>query len=78
MPKRHDGAGPSETLRRSHDGQSTLQWDPPGLDKPAAGVNKDTVNIRRYSSVEVDFVANQPGSTLFISRIIRTRASWAW
>lgn len=33
-------------------------------DKATAGVNKDTVNVGRFSSVEVDFIANQPGPTL--------------
>ncbi|MBV8169223.1 MAG: multicopper oxidase domain-containing protein, partial [Alphaproteobacteria bacterium] len=34
-------------------------------DKPTAGIQKDTVNLSRFSSVEVDFVADQPGPTLF-------------
>ena len=33
-------------------------------DKPTAGVMKDTINMTRYSSVEVDFVADDPGPSL--------------
>ena len=32
--------------------------------KAAAGIMKDTVVVRPYGSVEVEFVANQPGPTL--------------
>ena len=31
---------------------------------PAAGVMKDTVNMTRFSTVEIDFVADDPGPTL--------------
>jgi FtsP/CotA-like multicopper oxidase with cupredoxin domain len=33
-------------------------------DKAAAGVLKDTVNMTRFSTVEIDFVADDPGPTL--------------
>ena len=33
-------------------------------DKPTAGVMKDTVNMTRFSTVEIDFVADDPGPTL--------------
>jgi FtsP/CotA-like multicopper oxidase with cupredoxin domain len=33
-------------------------------DKATAGVMKDTINITRFSTVEIDFVANDPGPTL--------------
>jgi FtsP/CotA-like multicopper oxidase with cupredoxin domain len=33
-------------------------------DKATAGVMKDTVNMTRYSSVEIDFVADDPGPAL--------------
>jgi FtsP/CotA-like multicopper oxidase with cupredoxin domain len=33
-------------------------------DKATAGVIKDTVNMTRFSSVEIDFVADDPGPTL--------------
>jgi FtsP/CotA-like multicopper oxidase with cupredoxin domain len=33
-------------------------------DKTTAGVMKDTVNMTRYSTVEIDFVADDPGPTL--------------
>jgi FtsP/CotA-like multicopper oxidase with cupredoxin domain len=33
-------------------------------DKATAGVMKDTVNMTRFSSVEIDFVADDPGPTL--------------
>jgi FtsP/CotA-like multicopper oxidase with cupredoxin domain len=33
-------------------------------DKATAGVMKDTVNMTRFSSVEIDFVANDPGPSL--------------
>jgi hypothetical protein len=33
-------------------------------DKPTAGVAKDTVNMTRFSTVEIDFVADDPGPTL--------------
>jgi len=32
---------------------------------PTAGINKDVVNVARNTSVEVDFVADQPGLALF-------------
>jgi FtsP/CotA-like multicopper oxidase with cupredoxin domain len=32
--------------------------------KPTAGVMKDTINMTRFSSVEVDFIADDPGPTL--------------
>ncbi len=34
-------------------------------DKPTAGVMKDTLNMPRLSTAEVDFVADDPGPTLF-------------
>jgi FtsP/CotA-like multicopper oxidase with cupredoxin domain len=34
-------------------------------DKPTSGVIKDTINMPRFSTAEVDFVADDPGSTLF-------------
>ena len=34
-------------------------------DKSTAGVMKDTVNMTRYSTVEIDFIADDPGPTLF-------------
>jgi Multicopper oxidase len=33
-------------------------------DTPAAGVMKDTVNMTRFSTVEIDFVADDPGPSL--------------
>jgi FtsP/CotA-like multicopper oxidase with cupredoxin domain len=33
-------------------------------DKATAGVMKDTINMTRFSTVEIDFVANDPGPTL--------------
>ena len=33
-------------------------------DKATAGVMKDTVNMTRFSSVEIDFIADDPGPTL--------------
>ena len=33
-------------------------------DKPTAGVMKDTINMTRFSTVEIDFVADDPGPTL--------------
>jgi FtsP/CotA-like multicopper oxidase with cupredoxin domain len=33
-------------------------------DKATAGVMKDTINMTRFSSVEIDFVANDPGPSL--------------
>jgi FtsP/CotA-like multicopper oxidase with cupredoxin domain len=34
-------------------------------DKSTAGVMKDTVNMTRYSTVEIDFIADDPGPSLF-------------
>jgi FtsP/CotA-like multicopper oxidase with cupredoxin domain len=34
-------------------------------DKPTSGVIKDTISMPRYSTAEVDFVADDPGATLF-------------
>jgi FtsP/CotA-like multicopper oxidase with cupredoxin domain len=34
-------------------------------DKPTSGVIKDTISLPRYSTAEVDFVADDPGATLF-------------
>jgi FtsP/CotA-like multicopper oxidase with cupredoxin domain len=34
-------------------------------DKPTSGVIKDTLSMPRFSSAEVDFVADNPGATLF-------------
>jgi FtsP/CotA-like multicopper oxidase with cupredoxin domain len=33
-------------------------------DKPTAGLMKDTINMTRYSRVEIDFVADDPGPSL--------------
>jgi len=33
-------------------------------DKKTSGVMEDTINMTRFSSVEIDFVANDPGPTL--------------
>ena len=33
-------------------------------DKPTAGIMKDTINMTRFSTVEIDFVADDPGPTL--------------
>jgi FtsP/CotA-like multicopper oxidase with cupredoxin domain len=33
-------------------------------DKRTAGVMKDTINMTRFSTVEIDFVADDPGPTL--------------
>jgi FtsP/CotA-like multicopper oxidase with cupredoxin domain len=33
-------------------------------DKATAGVMKDTINMTRFSNVEIDFIANDPGPTL--------------
>jgi hypothetical protein len=32
--------------------------------RPTAGVMKDTINMTRFSTVEIDFVADDPGLTL--------------
>jgi FtsP/CotA-like multicopper oxidase with cupredoxin domain len=34
-------------------------------DKPTSGVMKDTISMPRYSTTEIDFVADDPGSTFF-------------
>ena len=34
-------------------------------DKPTSGVIKDTISLPRYSTAEVDFVADDPGATFF-------------
>ena len=34
-------------------------------DKTASGVIKDTISLPRYSTAEIDFVADDPGDTLF-------------
>jgi FtsP/CotA-like multicopper oxidase with cupredoxin domain len=34
-------------------------------DKPTSGVIKDTLSMPRFSSAEIDFVANNPGTTFF-------------
>jgi FtsP/CotA-like multicopper oxidase with cupredoxin domain len=34
-------------------------------DKPTSGVMKDTVSMPRYSTAEIDFVADHPGDTFF-------------
>jgi FtsP/CotA-like multicopper oxidase with cupredoxin domain len=34
-------------------------------DKPTAGVMKDTISMPRYSTAEIDFVADDPGPTFF-------------
>jgi FtsP/CotA-like multicopper oxidase with cupredoxin domain len=34
-------------------------------DKTTSGVMKDTINMTRYSSIEIDFVADDPGPALF-------------
>ena len=34
-------------------------------DKPTSGVIKDTISLPRYSTAEVDFVADDPGPTFF-------------
>jgi FtsP/CotA-like multicopper oxidase with cupredoxin domain len=33
-------------------------------DKATAGVMKETINMMRFSTVEIDFVADDPGPTL--------------
>jgi len=33
-------------------------------DKPTAGVMKDTINMTRFSTVEIDFIADDPGPSL--------------
>ena len=33
-------------------------------DKPTAGLMTDTINMTRYSTVEIDFVADDPGPSL--------------
>ena len=33
--------------------------------KPTSGIRKDTVNIPRRQNAEIDFVADDPGLTLF-------------
>jgi hypothetical protein len=42
-------------------------------DKPTTGVMKDTANITRFSTVEIDFIADDPRLTLLhcITRTIR-------
>nr|WP_256378727.1 multicopper oxidase domain-containing protein [Bradyrhizobium sp. URHD0069] len=34
-------------------------------DKPMSGVIKDTISMPRYSTAEIDFIANDPGPTFF-------------
>lgn len=34
-------------------------------DKPISGLMKDTLSMLRYSTVEIDFIANDPGPSLF-------------
>lgn len=34
-------------------------------DKPTSGVIKDTISLPRYSTAEVDFIADDPGATFF-------------
>jgi FtsP/CotA-like multicopper oxidase with cupredoxin domain len=34
-------------------------------DKPTSGVIKDTISLPRYSTAEIDFVADDPGDTFF-------------
>jgi FtsP/CotA-like multicopper oxidase with cupredoxin domain len=34
-------------------------------DKATSGVMKDTISMPRYSSAEIDFVADAPGNTFF-------------
>jgi FtsP/CotA-like multicopper oxidase with cupredoxin domain len=34
-------------------------------DKPVSGVMKDTLSMPRHSTAEIEFIANNPGSTLF-------------
>jgi FtsP/CotA-like multicopper oxidase with cupredoxin domain len=34
-------------------------------DKATAGIMKDTISMPRYSTAEIDFVADHPGNTLF-------------
>jgi FtsP/CotA-like multicopper oxidase with cupredoxin domain len=34
-------------------------------DKSTSGVMKDTISMRRYTTAEIDFVADNPGNTLF-------------
>jgi FtsP/CotA-like multicopper oxidase with cupredoxin domain len=34
-------------------------------DKPTSGVIKDTISLPRYSTAEIDFVADDPGATFF-------------
>jgi FtsP/CotA-like multicopper oxidase with cupredoxin domain len=34
-------------------------------DKPMSGLMKDTISLPRFSTAEIDFVADDPGSTLF-------------
>jgi hypothetical protein len=40
---------------------------------------KDTLNMVRFTTAEIDFVADDPGrhSSIAIIRTIRTKASWA-
>jgi FtsP/CotA-like multicopper oxidase with cupredoxin domain len=33
-------------------------------DRSSAGVMKDTINMERFSTVEIDFTADDPGATL--------------
>ena len=48
-------------------------------DKPTSGVIKDTISLPRFSTAEIDFVADNPGtrSSTVIIRITWTRASRA-
>jgi hypothetical protein len=41
---------------------------------------KDTVNMTRFSTVEIDFVADDPAPRCCIAiiRITRTKALWRW
>jgi FtsP/CotA-like multicopper oxidase with cupredoxin domain len=34
-------------------------------DKTSSGVMKDTINMPRFSTAEIDFIADDPGATLF-------------
>jgi FtsP/CotA-like multicopper oxidase with cupredoxin domain len=35
------------------------------VDKMTSGVMKDTISMRRYSTAEIDFIADDPGNAFF-------------
>ena len=53
------------TLIRPSGGQIMIDGAPVMAGKATSGVIKDSINMPRYTTAEVDFVADHPGPTLF-------------